>query len=64
MNYWVTIFGHEFLYTAYADDTAFYLKDQKSAFEVFKTFDTFLLFLWSILNKSKSEIAGKGALKG
>ena len=34
-----------FLYTAYADDTTFFLKNEKSVIEVMNTFDNFTLFL-------------------
>ena len=33
-----------FLYTAYAEDTTFFLKDEKSVIELMKTFDIFLAF--------------------
>ena len=35
------IFEQEFLYTTYADDTTFFLKNQKSVKEVLKVFDKF-----------------------
>ena len=37
-------FSHTFLYSAYADDTTFFLRNEKSATEVIKTFDKFSLF--------------------
>ena len=37
----LNIFNQEFLYTAYADDTTFFLKDKISAFEIFS-----ISFLW------------------
>ena len=37
-------FSDTFLYCAHADDTSFFLGNQKSATEVIKTFDTFSLF--------------------
>ena len=37
-------FSHTFLYSAYADDTTFFLRNKKSATEVIKTFDNFSLF--------------------
>ena len=33
-----------FLYTAYADDTTFFLNDEKSVIELMKTFDILLAF--------------------
>ena len=58
------IFNHTFLYTAYADDTTFFLKDKKSLIEVMKVFDIFSSFSGLKPNKSKCEVAGIGALKG
>ena len=37
-------FSHTFLYSAYADDTTFFLRNEKSATEVIKTFDKFSHF--------------------
>ena len=37
----LNIFNHIFLYTAYADDTTFFLKDKESLIEVMKVFDIF-----------------------
>ena len=37
-------FSHTLLYSAYADDTTFFLRNEKSATEVIKTFDKFSLF--------------------
>ena len=53
-----------FLYTAYADETTFFLKDTKSVIELMNIFDTFSKFSGLKPNKSKCEIAGTGALKG
>ena len=58
------IFENTFLYTAYADDTTFFLKDEKSVIELMKTFDIFSTFSGLKSNKSKCEIAVLGALKG
>ena len=58
------IFENIFLYTAYADDATFFLKDEKSVIESMKTFDIFSTFSGLKPNKSKCEIAGLGALKG
>ena len=35
------IFRHEFLYTTYADDTAFFLKDRQSIIELMNELNTF-----------------------
>lgn len=40
----LTIFSYNFLYTAYADDNTFFLKNQKSVLELLKVFDEFSLF--------------------
>ena len=60
----LNIFNHIFLYTAYADDTTFFLKDKESLTEVMKAFDIFSSFSGLKPNKSKCEVAGIGALKG
>ena len=60
----LNIFQNTFLYTAYADDTTFFLKEKKSVIELMKTFDIFLTFSGLKPNKSKCEIAGLDALKG
>ena len=60
----LNVFDKTFLYTAYADDTNFFLKDTKSVIELINIFDTFSKFSELRPNKSKCEIAGIGALKG
>ena len=35
------IFEHDFLYTAYTDDTIFFVKNQTSVIEILKIFDKF-----------------------
>ena len=60
----LNIFEKTFLYTAYAYDTTFFLKDEKSVIELMKTIDIFLTFSGLKPNKSKCEKAGLGALKG
>ena len=60
----LTIFDKTFLYTAYADDTTFFLKDKKSVKELMNIFDTFSRFSGLKPNESKREIASIGALKG
>ena len=59
----LNIFENTFLYTAYADDTTFFLKDEKAVIEFMKTFGIFLIFSGLKPNKRKCEIAGLGALK-
>ena len=60
----LNIFEKTFLHTAYAYETTFFLKDEKSVMELMKTFNIFSTFSGLKLNKSKCEIAGLGALKG
>ena len=60
----LNIFNHTFLYTAYSDDTTFFLSNQQSVTEVIKVFEQFSLFSGLKPNKSKCEVAGIGALKG
>ena len=60
----LNIFEKTFPYTAYADDTTFFLKDEKSVKEFMKTFDIFWTFSGLKPNKNECEIAGLGALKG
>ena len=56
-------FSHTFLYYAYADDTTFFLKNEKLATEVIKTFDKFSLFSGFKINHAKCQIAGIGVKK-
>ena len=58
------IFEHDFLYPACADDTTFFVKNQRSAIEILKVLDNFSKISGLKPNKSKCEIAEKGALKG
>ena len=60
----LNIFNQEFLYTAYADDTTFYLKDKISVFESVHIFHKFYLVSGLSLNSTKCEITGIGILKG
>ena len=57
-------FDHTFLYTAYADDTTFFLKDKESVKKVMNAFDTFSIYFGLKPNNSKCKIAGIGVLKG
>ena len=58
------IFKHEFLYTAYADDSTFFLKNIKSVKELIKSFERFYPFSGLKSNIDKCEFAGIGSLKG
>ena len=58
------LFSHTFLYSACVDDTTFFLRNEKSATEVIKTFDKFSLFSGLKINNAKCEIAGIGVKKG
>ena len=59
----IEIFEHCFLYTAYADDTIFFLKDAQSIENLVEIFNTFSLFSGLKPNLTKCKIAGIGALK-
>ena len=58
------IFRHEFLYTASADDTTYFLKDRKSIIELMNELNTFSNFSGLKPNITKCEIAGIGVLNG
>ena len=60
----LNIFSHEFLYTAYADDTTFFLKNKTTVLETLNIFHKFFLASGLIPNTTKCEIAGIGTLKG
>ena len=60
----LNVFNHDFLYTVYADDTNFFLKDKISVFETLNIFRKFSLVSGLSPNTTKREIAGIGALKG
>ena len=60
----LNIFKHEFLYTSYADDTTFFLKDKNSMIELMRELNTFTNFSVLKPNKTKCEIAGIGVLNG
>ena len=60
----LTIFDHCYLYSAYADDTTFFLQDNIFIKHMVKVFYLFSYFSGLKLNFKKSEIAGIGALKG
>ena len=50
------MFNHTFLYTKYADDTAFFLKDKESLIWVMKIFDIFSSFSGLKPNKSNMKL--------
>ena len=60
----LTLFDHTFLYTAYADDTTFFLKEKEPAKELMNVFDTFSIYSGLKPSKSKCAIAGIAVLKG
>ena len=60
----INIFNNVFLYSAYADNTTFFVRDEDSAIEVMNPFDKFSLLTGLKTDKTKCEIAGIGALKG
>ena len=55
-----------FLYTltSYADDTTFFLKNEKSAQQVYATFSEFSNYSGLNINRSKCEFAGIGVKRG
>ena len=53
----LNIFNCEFVYTAYADDTTFFLKDKISVFETLNIFHKFSLVSGLRPNTTKCEIA-------
>ena len=59
----LNIFNHNYLYTAYADDTTFFLDDQKSVRELMKTFKLFSKFSGLKPNILKCDIVDIGSLK-
>ena len=60
----LNIFKHEFLYTAFADDTTCFLKDRISVIELTNELNIFPNFSGLKPNKTKCEIAGIGVLNG
>ena len=57
-------FSHAFLYSTYADDTSFFLRNEKSANEAIKTLNKFSHFSGLNINNAKCEIAVIGVKKG
>ena len=60
----MTIFDYKYLYPAYADDIAFFLKDIISVKHMVDTFLFFFVLFRIKTILTKSEIAGIGVLKG
>ena len=56
--------NHTFLYSAYADDTTFFKRNENSATEVIKTFEKCFLYLGLKINNTKCENAGIGVKNG
>ena len=59
----LNIFNHNYLYTAYANGTTFFLNDQKSVRELIETFKLFSKFSGLKPNILKCQNAGIGSLK-
>ena len=60
----LNIFSHNYLFTVYADDTAFFLNDQKSIRELMKTFKLFSKFYGLKPTILKCEVSSIDSLKG
>ena len=60
----LNIFKYEFLFTAYADCTTFFLKDRNSIIELMSELNAFSNFPGLKGNKRKCEIAGICVLNG
>ena len=58
------LFDYKFLYTAYADDTTFFVKNKKLVIEILNTLNEFSIFSGLKPNKSKCEIVGIGSMNG
>ena len=59
----ISIFKHTYLYSAYADDTTFFLRDKRSIKELLNTFATFSKYSGLKPNLEKCKISGIGVLK-
>ena len=59
----IEVFKHTFLYTTYADDSTFFLRDIPSVKELINSFNQFYHFSDLKTNIEKCEIAGIGSLK-
>ena len=60
----IEIFKYVFLYTAYADDSTFFLRDILSVKELINSFNQFYYFSGLKANIENFEIASTGSLKG
>ena len=60
----LNIFKHDFLYTAYADDTTLFLKDKSSIIESMNELNIFSNFSGLERNKTKCEIRSISVLNG
>ena len=60
----MNVCNNDFLDTAYADDTTFFLQNEKSAIEVLNNFNIMSQFSGLKINKSKCEVAGIRVMKG
>ena len=60
----LNIFNHNYLYTAYANGTTFFLNDQKSIRELMEAFELLSKFSGLKPNILKCQNAGIGSLKG
>ena len=58
------IFQKKFVYTSYAHDTTFFVKNTESAINLLEIFKHFSQFSGLKPNKAKCEIANIGVLKG
>ena len=56
----VKVLDFEYLYTAYADDTTFFISDLDSVQLIFSIFDEFSIYSGMKINRSKCELAGIG----
>ena len=60
----LNVCNNDILYTAYADDTTFFLQNEKSTTEVLNNFNIMSQFSGLKINKSKCEVAEIGVMKG
>ena len=60
----LNVCNNDFLYTAYADDTTFFLQNEKSAAEFLNNFNIMAQFFGLKANKWKCEVAEIRVMKG
>ena len=60
----MNVCNNDFLYRTYADDTTFFLQNEKSATEVLNNFNIMPQFSRLKINKLKCEVAGIGVMTG